>query len=188
MSALAAYGLPPKLEHSAMAVSHWWPGTRAYHGLIRTRETEQRFFSKTFKNPFKNAKSTLGRGGNQLRGSSRLLEQTEQNRGRRGRFRGRPGPARRPARGPFGGPRPTRGGGGPPPKTLASQGLLRGFVGSTRRRRTTPAGAFPRRALFSQSDLGVCKTGGERVIRTPGSLYGGNEGCNPFCSRLQWLQ
>ena len=67
---------------------------------------------------------------------------------RRGRFRG------------FCGPRKTRGGGRPLPKTLAPEGLLRVFVGPTRRRRTTPAGAFPRRALFSQSDLGVCKTGG----------------------------
>ena len=126
-------------------------------------------FRNSPKTPVKWPVSIVARGGNQFPSGSRLLEQGEQKRGRRGRFRGRPQPGGGSGSGAF--PASGKGGGGKtaPSKTLANVGLLRAFVGPTRRQKPAPAGSFPRRALFSQSDLGVCETGGEGGIRTPGT-------------------
>ena len=128
--------------------------------LIRTRETEQPFFSKTFKKPFKNANRRLLEVGT----SCGVVPGFWSKRSKTGAAGGGFGVAKDPPgvrdRALLAGLERRGAGGGRSPKTLAPQGLLRAFVGPTRGPKTTPAGAFPRRTLFSQSDLGVCKTGG----------------------------
>ena len=69
-------------------------------------------FGNPLKTPVEWPVSIVARVGNQFPSGSRLLEQGEQNRGRRGRFRGRPQPGGGRGSGAF--PAPGKGGGGKP--------------------------------------------------------------------------